>query len=356
MAYVTRRRFITALTAGIVSGTFFPWQEDAIAKTICPDFGCLRIGVIADLHMTIRGKDSLLMSSHSMRCLKKTIAALNRQTDLDLVVVAGDLLYDGEWENAIIVKENLDQLHAPYFVVAGNHDYVPVVAKRRRPDFSYLTISEFAELFQGHGFNQNGDLYWAQTIRPGLRLIGLHSCLPEKNTRGGRIPAGQLSWLQHQLSRYPNTLHVIVMHHNLIRWTSFEQHGAPAEWYCIDNDREVRDLLARHKKTASVVFSGHRHIGLRCRKVSGVQYFSLPSINSYPMRYGLFTLTSQGISWESPAVSINPDVQQQAKENLLIACETGGSWLPGDIECGQNLLDFYENMPMRSGICRLDSV
>ncbi len=346
---LTRRHFLTGAAWGLLSGAFSFHSPQALARIICPDFGQLRFGVIADLHTTVQGKDSLLMSAHSLRCLKESIAALNRHPDLDLVIVAGDLLYDGEWENAAVVKKNLDRLQAPYFVVPGNHDYVPKNKQRRRSGYSYMTIDEFVTFFQGHGIDSSDRRYWAHTVRPGVRLIGLDSCLPQEDTRGGRVSARQLKWLNHQLCCYPNTLHIIILHHNVIRWSSNEQRGRPAEWYCIDNDLELRNLLTRHTKTATIVISGHRHIGLHSRRINGVSYFTMPSINSYPMSYTLFSLSRQAVSWESIPVAICRDIHKKAKENLLGACEIGGQWLPGGTGCGSELLDFYENIAGRNG-------
>ena len=346
---LTRRHFLTQAAWGVLAGIVPLRPPFAHAGIICPDFGQIRMGVIADLHTTRQGRDGLLMSAHSLRCLKKSVAALNRHQELDLVIVAGDLLFDGEWENAQLVKEDLDRLHAPYFVVPGNHDYGPLQVKRRRSGYSYMNIAEFADFFQGHGFKDSRNRYWAHTIRPGVRLIGLDSCLPDEDTRGGRISEAQLKWLNHQLCSYPNTLHIIVLHHNVIRWSANEQRGGPATWYCIDNDLELRNLLSQHKKTATIVLSGHRHIGLHTRCMNGVCYFTLPSINSYPLSYTLFTLSRQEVAWETSKVSVCRDVHQQAKENLLKACQAGGEWLPGDTGCGQDLLDFYEHSAMQSG-------
>ena len=39
-------------------------------------------------------------------------------------------------------------------------------------------------------------------------------------------------------------MNLIVIHHNLIRWTADELVGGPKQWFCIDNEKEVRELLA----------------------------------------------------------------------------------------------------------------
>jgi Icc protein len=82
--------------------------------------------------------------------MKKTVKALNFEP-LDFVLVPGDLLLDGEWENLQVAKGLLDTLIAPYFIVSGNHDYKPVDSNRMRKQFNYLSTEEFMSEFVGHG-------------------------------------------------------------------------------------------------------------------------------------------------------------------------------------------------------------
>ncbi len=72
--------------------------------------------------------------------------------------MTGDLLLDGEVENATQMKSILDTLEYPYFVIAGNHDYIPANPENRREGFSYLTIDEFVKTFKGHGYDNAAEV------------------------------------------------------------------------------------------------------------------------------------------------------------------------------------------------------
>lgn len=318
---ISRRQFFkfsgsalagTLLSTGLGSTVF--------AQAASRDFGTIKFGVISDAHLDIKGKNGMKMSAESVNSVKKTVEGLNMEEDLSFVMVTGDLLLDGEKENAAQIKALLDTLEYPYFVIAGNHDYIPADPKKRRKNFSYLTIDDFVKTFKGHGYDTPMKRYWAQQIKPGLRVIGLDACLPEEPKKwGGVLPEEQLTWLDKQLTDHKEELNLIMIHHNLVQWTADELAGGPKQWFTIDNAPAVRDLLAKHSKAAPVIISGHRHIGLNYKELAGVNYFAVPSINSHPMRYTLFELTHQSISWKTPMVGLPVKVHMEARENLLNA-------------------------------------
>ncbi len=238
-------------------------------------------------------------------------------------------------------------------VVAGNHDYRPVNQKYIREGFNYLTIEDFVQFFKGHGYTGR-QRYYVRSLAPGLRLIGLDACLPEVDKWGGALPEDQLHWLDKELTEHADSLHLIFMHHNVIRWSADEAVGGPKQFFCIDSEVEVRRLLAKHARTAPVVLSGHRHVGLRHKEIDGVNYFVVPSLNSHPMRYAVFTLTPQGITWKTPLVGAAESVHLEARENLL-----DNTWWRGkgvkerNPENDAAVLDFYENNGMILGSAKV---
>lgn len=348
----SRRKFLQTGAAALLGTSLFMSAGTKLfaAPTKTP-FGQIRFGVIADPHLDIRGKNGMKMSQDSLSCVQETVQDLNQEKDLAFVLVAGDLLLDGEWENAEALKKELDTLSMPYFVVAGNHDFVPQDPAKRREGFSYMTIEEFVTYFQGHGYDQSGKRYYAREIVPGLRLIGLDACLPmEKNKWGGVLPQEQLTWLDQELSEHSDALNLIVMHHNFIRWTADELPGGPKQWFCIDNDQEARAVLSKHAPAAPVVLSGHRHIGLNQKEINGVNYFIMPSINSHPMRYTLFTISNKHVSWRTPMVDVSESKHLEAKSNLLQATWWRASQFQEDSTFNNaKVLGLYENNDMTLG-------
>ncbi|MCF8044863.1 MAG: metallophosphoesterase [Desulfarculaceae bacterium] len=350
--HFSRREFLKTGGSSLVGALLLQSVGTKVfaAETATP-FGNVRFAVISDMHLDIKGKNGMKMSAASTTCLEKTVAELNRETDLRFVLVAGDLLLDGEVENLKIVKGLLDTLTMPYYVVCGNHDFIPPNPEKHRKDFHYLTVEEFYQSFQGHGYENSKRPYYAHEIVPGLRVIGLDACLPHDPKKwGGILPKEQLAWLDRQLTDHADQLNLIFMHHNFIRWSADEMKGGPKQWFCIDNDEEARKLLTKHAKAAPVVISGHRHIGLDHKEINGVNYFIVPSLNSYPMRYSLFTISHQSLAWKTEMVSVPETVHLEARENLLNA----GWWRPTQFKervfnNDTAVLDFYQNDAMRLG-------
>ena len=63
--------------------------------------------------------------------------------------------------------------------------------------------------------------------------------------------------------------------------------------------------------------SGHRHTGLCHRLDNGINYFSVPSINSYPMRYTVFGLRGNAVFWKTPWVNVGEQYHVLSREKLL---------------------------------------
>jgi 3',5'-cyclic AMP phosphodiesterase CpdA len=318
---LSRREFMKvggiSLAATTVALNFGSKVFAASSKT---PFGSVQFAVITDPHVDIRGTNAIKMSSISLDCVQKTVEALNMEKDLSFVMVTGDLLQDGEWENARAIKKELDQLKAPYYVLAGNHDYDPILPKKHREGFTYMTIEEFVEFFKGHGYDDSLQRYYALQIKPGLRVIALDAELPlDPKSWAGVVPAEQLEWLDKQLADHPNDLNLVCLHHNFVTWSDDELKGGPKQRFCIENAAEVREVLAKHSTAAPVAISGHRHIGLNYKELNGVNYFIAPALNSHPMRYTIFDITNEAISWKTPMVGVPLSDHLEAKENLLNA-------------------------------------
>jgi len=349
--YLSRRSFIKtggiALTAGAAT---LLTNTTSFATPAPKDFGAIRFAVISDPHVDTKGKNGMKMSAFSLECVENTVEALNADKDLTFVMVCGDLLLDGEWENAKAVKKALDRLDAPYYVVAGNHDFVPANPKKRRDGFTYMTIEDFVQYFRGHGYEKSGNRYYAREIVPGMRVIGLDANLPlDAKKWGGVVPADQLAWLDKELSAHKDAMHVVFIHHNVVRWSADELEGGPKQWFAVDNDAEVRAVFNKHTN-AQVVISGHRHIALNLKELNGINYFASPSVNTHPMRYTVYDMNQNGISWQTPSVPMTTAQHLEARENLL-----GAKWWRASQFAERNafndmeVLSLYENNGMRMG-------
>ncbi len=345
---VMNRRHILALAGCLFTDYACSWTRIVFAGSKKSDFPPVRFGVLSDPHVNLKGVNRWKMGEVSLLCLQATIRELNKE-ELDFVLIPGDLLNDGELPNLGCAKKNLDTLKAPYFIVAGNHDYQPADPARRIAALKYVSVYDFAKTFRGHGFDGADRRYWAWRLKKGLRLIGLDGCLIDEEVNfGGHLPQQQMKWLKRQLATHKNDLHIIMLHHNLVHWgkDALSERG---RWFSINNSEEVRNLLEEFADNIGVVFSGHRHVGLRQRRLGNIDYVVVPSINSYPMRYSLFQISGGELRWKTPGVPVGQGLHNLAREGLL-----SQPWLLSmNLTNEEETISFYENNPLTSGFCQL---
>lgn len=300
-----------------------------------------RFAVISDPHLDIGGgvKTSMKMSAESALGLELTVDALNREPDLAFVLVLGDLLLDGERANALAARERLDRLAAPYQVVLGNHDYAPTDDDKREGQ-DYLSPEQFIEIFEDHGY-QGGGRVWRHQGAPGLGIYGTDGCLP--GDWGGAMAQLRIGQLKKAMSENADDVRILAIHHNLVRWCDDEQKGGPHQGFALTNSAAVLKMLGA-VGGPMIVLSGHRHIGLRHEQRGSVHCLVCPSLNSHPMRYTVFTLAGDRLSWKTPMVPLPESVHVQARDNLL----ADEWWRPTSLKArtaanDAAMLAFYEN-------------
>ncbi len=348
----SRREFIKLGGMSLITATAaMNFGTKVFAASSRTPFNPVQFAVITDSHVDIKGKNAMKMSAISLDCVQKAVEGLNMEKNLSFVMVTGDLLQDGELENAQAIKKALDQLKAPYYVLAGNHDYDPILPNIRREGFTYMSIEDFVKFFQGHGYGNALKRYYALQIKPGLRIIALDAELPlEPKTWAGIVPEEQLAWLDKQLTDHANDLNLVFMHHNFVIWTDDELKGGPKQWFCAENAANVRAILAKHATAAPVAISGHRHIGLNYKELNGVNYFIAPALNSHPMRYSVFTVSNDAISWKTPMVAVPTSAHLEARNNLLNSAWWRASQFKERNYFNDNaVLQVYENNDMIFG-------
>lgn len=183
---------------------------------------------MSDLHLDIKGKNGMKMSAFSVQCLENTIEDLNREENLSFVIVLGDLLLDGEVENAEVVKDCLSRLNVPAYVICGNHDYKPADSKKLRKGYHYLSIDDFVSMFEGFGYDESGRRYYVKQIVPGFRIIGLDACLSGKRGWRGVLLKDQMEWLDTELTENADELNLVL---SIIIWSD----GRRMKWTEVQN-------------------------------------------------------------------------------------------------------------------------
>ena len=188
----------------------------------------------------------------------------------DVVLVTGDITFNGEYYSHVTFAEKLAKLKKAGIqplVIPGNHD----IENPRAYNYSeeQLTYSrtikpeEFREIYQDCGYNQayledENSLSYVYALNDHCWLLMLDSNKYEENTSfaasvGGRIRPAQLEWIEEVLKEASSkNIEVICStHHTLAQMVEGEN-------YQIDNARSLADLLTKYN--VKVNLCGHTHV------------------------------------------------------------------------------------------------
>ncbi len=154
----------------------------------------------------------------------------------ELVLITGDLAFDGEVQEYATLRAHLSVLDAPYFLIPGNHDRRERLRKAfadlpylpKETEFLHYVVDDFA-----------------------LRLIALDTVQP--GAIGGTLCDERLRWLKHQLSTNSTKPTIIVMHHPPFKTGIKHMDGTGFE-----NADALADIVSRNNQIC-LILCGHIH-------------------------------------------------------------------------------------------------
>lgn len=226
----------------------------------------MRIAQISDLHVRrASAKDARQFDDWLVHC----IARVNEAAP-DVVVVTGDLAESGHEEEYRRLRELMDGLTPPHYLMPGNHDD-PQALRRVFRDRSYL-------------FEAETHVSYALQMDD-VGIIALDSTKPGRP--GGYLDAARLEWLESQLRRYAGSLVLLALHH-----PPFAAGVWPMDWLGFINVRELETIVRANPHVQRVV-SGHVHCA-RARTWGGTFACTSPSIR--PQRLLI------GVGWQPPSL------------------------------------------------------
>lgn len=224
------------------------------------------VAQISDLHIKAHGKLSY-GKVDTLGALHKVIARLNAlQPRPDTVVITGDLVDFGHQAEYQTLKEALQTLEIPFWLLAGNHDDRQMLRK------------VFAD--QPYLFQQQEFIQWEGECGP-LRLLALDSTMPQQSP--GALCTVRLGWLEERLSAEPMRPTLVMLHHP--PFISGIEH---MDRQRLVNPQALAEVIERHPQVERVL-CGHLHRSMQIN-FAGTLACSAPGVSHQVV----FDLRKQG--------------------------------------------------------------
>ncbi len=247
----------------------------------------LHFAQISDIHLSVLGDQYDMLSGHAADFLTNIVTDLSQNSDLDFVLITGDLFVMASQPEFDRFQQAIQTLQKPYYVIPGNHDH-------RSPD---NTTSFTRHQFARHFNPQIGDRpttpeaqagYWSLTLKPGIQLIGLDSNRDED--WGGIIDSTQIEWLKNELTTHADKLIVLAVHHPFHSLALIDHDPDWSKFVC-DNGSEMLALLDRYPQV-KIVLTGHHHL-TKVDSFGQRLHLACPAVSIYPCAYRTLRLSRQ---------------------------------------------------------------
>ena len=222
----------------------------------------------------------------------------------DLVILSGDLTYNGEKESHEDLAGKLEEMEEagiPVIVIPGNHDINnPLAAQFVGDTFlgaENITPEEFEEIYQDFGYNEAvsrdpASLSYVYQVNDYTRALMLDTCQYEpRNLVGGMIKDDTYDWIEEQMEEAWNLgMNVIpVGHHNLL-----DESEVYLQDCTIEHSEQLIDQLESWE--VPLFLSGHLHVQhfMRSGSDSGIYEVASSSLSTPPCQYGILYYGDDG--------------------------------------------------------------
>lgn len=240
------------------------------------------------------------------------------QNDVDLVLLTGDLTFNGEVNSHKGLADKLYKLEEngiQVAAIAGNHDidniFVKGYGKEDYFDIENISAADFKEIYCDLGYHiavskHKESLSYEVILNDRYSLIVIDSNTHELTTgsaldSGGFITDSTKEWLTNRLkeSKKNNRIPLIAMHHNL-----GVHNEVLSEGYTIDDNQTYIDLFNNYN--VPLVLSGHIHLQ-SILDIQGIKEITTTSLLVNPLQYGYIELSNGKITYESKRLTISKD-------------------------------------------------
>lgn len=234
-----------------------------------------------------------------------------------LVMISGDLTFNGEKESHRALAEKLKRLTAQGIAVAvipGNHDIDnPLSLGFHDTDYyevDSINAAQFQAIYRELGYEQalhcdERSLSYRLDLNENYSLLMLDSVAHEQKGAnmdvGGFLADSTWEWLTRELDDIRNSGRkaIVGMHHNLAEHIDLFNDG-----YTIAQHERLAALLREYD--VPLVLSGHMH----CQHISeidGIYDIASSSLVDAPLQYGVLHFGGDGVDYETRTLTIKED-------------------------------------------------
>lgn len=198
--------------------------------------------------------------------LRRTVADLNKQQDIDFVILSGDVTEFGSDEELALAKQILDSLQLPLYVIPGNHD----------SNWSESGANSFRKVFGAETFffKHKGYQFVGTTSGPNMRMSP------------GQIPRENLVWLDSVFKANPDKdIPLISINH-------YPLDSSLNNWFELVDRLQVRNV--------QLALCGHGHINklYNWDDIPGVMARSNLRAKDTVGGYNIVTLTGDSVFFQ----------------------------------------------------------
>lgn len=190
-----------------------------------------RFAQLTDIHLSRSNKAPL-------EDLQRSVDEINSLTDIDFVLITGDITEAGDYQSLMTAKQEFDRLNVPYYVTSGNHETT----------WSESGCTDFDKVFGSNRFAfQFQDVFF----------VGFNSG-PVLKMADGHVAPQDITWAKQQLDNLSADTRVIAVTHYPLK------DGDVDNWY------DVTDLFRQYNTQCIIGGHYHRNLLFDCDGIADV--------------------------------------------------------------------------------------
>lgn len=236
---------------------------------------------LSDIHFLpkVRRSAHWQDTEETFRLLGAWIKSLS--TNIDAIVITGDLVDDGRQESYEQLKMLLVMFDCPVYVIPGNHD----------------DRANLQKICSDYILSDPSDEYIQYTVDvAGMQLVLLDTVQTGENY--GILCNKRLQWLSDTLRRKPDTPTIVAMHHPPFK-TGFRFMDKSRLLYGAE---QLEEIIFSHPQVKRLI-CGHQH--RPCVQSFGNTIATVAPSTSHQLTAQFYENSPLGYTWEPPSVVVH---------------------------------------------------